>query len=109
MLAVLAGLVLVASAAAFGQEARKYYQVDTVTVSKVNADHRVLTATDLDGASYTFVIDDQTKVMEGGDVIALSELAKGDRVAVNARAPVPDVEGHPAVADVILVVNEDGS
>jgi urease accessory protein UreE len=93
--------------AASGQEARKYYMVDTVTVSDVNADHHVLEVTDHDGARMRFVIDEKTEVQEGGDVITFSELEKGDRVAVNARAPAPDVESHPPIAEVILILNED--
>lgn len=103
----LAALALLAfAAAAWGQEARKYYMVDTVTVSEVNPEHHVLTATDDDGATLRFVIDAKTEVKEGGDTISFSDLEKGDRVAVNARAPTPDVEGHPPIADVILVVTD---
>lgn len=104
------GAVLVVAAlatTAFGQEARKYYMVDTVTVSDVNPEHHVLDATDMDGESMRFVIDAKTEVREGGEVIAFSDLEKGDRVAVNARAPLPDMESHPPIADLILVVNED--
>lgn len=93
--------------AATAQEARKYYRVDTVTVSEVDPETHVLAVTDGEGGPMRFVVDEKTTIQEGAEEIALEDLEPGDRVAVNARAPVPDVESHPLIADVIIVVNEE--
>lgn len=97
-----------APAVAHAQEARKYWTVDTVTVSTVDPEQHFLTAVDENGKVGAFVVDPKTRIRSGGDTIALSELAPGTRIAVSARKPIDAVPGQPLVADSIEVVSEAG-
>jgi len=102
-------LLALAALPGAAQEARKYDFADTVTVSALDVEQRILTAETDGGETMRFVVDDKTEIKEGGEVLALGDLSAGDRVTVNARQPVPDVEGHPPIAEVVLVVTEEAS
>lgn len=106
-----AGLALVvavlAGAPGFAQQARKYSLVDTVTVVDVSPESHVLAARDREQEHVYFVVDEKTRIQRGAEEIAFEDLKEGDRVAVGAREPVPDVGAHPPIADVIIVVGKD--
>ena len=105
-----AGLALVAvvlaGAPGFAQQARKYSLVDTVTVVDVSPQSHVLAAMDREQERVYFVVDDKTRIKRGAEEIAFEDLKEGDRVAVGAREPVPEVGAHPPIAEVIIVVGK---
>lgn len=101
LIAIVASLALLAGPA-FAQEARKFSEVDTVTVSKIETDPTRLTVESNDGPK-TYVVEPVTRVYSGTDPVEFASVRVGDRVVVEANDEIGD--GRPSlIADRIVIV-----
>jgi hypothetical protein len=100
----LAALALSFSGTGWAQEGRKSDFSSTVTIQQVDEAEMKLVVEE-NGASRTLFAEADTRILDGARQIALRDLARGTRVAVDATYEGPRASGR-LIADRIAVVRE---
>ena len=100
----LAAVALALSVPGWAQEGRKTDFSSTVTVQEVDAAGMRLVV-DESGAPKTLFTEAKTEILDGSRHIALADLARGDRITVDATFEGPRPGGR-LIADRIVVVRD---